>query len=127
AYDVPRGRTTHTVPIAVCSHQSSFTPLEEWISNKDFSKDEASTCLKWHIPNDDEIQLANELINRHLESALDKTVKICQDNIHSDPGNEKDHLKVTLLRIDSSLQGVLSCLPDFIPLLKTSRLKTRHF
>jgi proteasome activator subunit 4 len=30
-------------------------------------------------------------------------------------GNEKEHLKVTLLRIDSSLQGVLSCLPDFSP------------
>lgn len=28
---------------------------------------------------------------------------------------EKEHLKVTLLRIDSSLQGVLSCLPDFVP------------
>lgn len=32
-----------------------------------------------------------------------------------DAGNEKEHLKVTLLRIDSSLQGVLSCLPDFRP------------
>ncbi|GJV19429.1 hypothetical protein Tco_1368449 [Tanacetum coccineum] len=41
------------------------------------------------------------------ESAfIDKTVKICQDNIHSDPGNEKDHLKVTLLRIDPSLQAL---------------------
>lgn len=30
-------------------------------------------------------------------------------------GTEKEHLKVTLLRIDSSLQGVLSCLPDFRP------------
>lgn len=30
-------------------------------------------------------------------------------------GYEKDHLKVTLLRIDSSLQGILSCLPDFNP------------
>lgn len=31
------------------------------------------------------------------------------------PGTEKEHLKVTLLRIDSSLQGVSSCLPDFKP------------
>lgn len=31
------------------------------------------------------------------------------------PGDEKEHLKVTLLRIDSSLQGVLTCLPDFTP------------
>lgn len=34
-------------------------------------------------------------------------------------GNEKDHLKVTLLRIDSSLQGILSCLPDFNPTVTT--------
>jgi hypothetical protein len=31
------------------------------------------------------------------------------------PGDNKEHLKVTLLRVDSSLQGVLSCLPDFNP------------
>jgi proteasome activator subunit 4 len=39
------------------------------------------------------------------------------DNLHAicHPGDEKEHLKVTLLRIDSSLQGVLSCLPDFSP------------
>lgn len=39
------------------------------------------------------------------------------DNLHAicHPGDEKEHLKVTLLRIDSSLQGVLSCLPDFRP------------
>jgi proteasome activator subunit 4 len=39
------------------------------------------------------------------------------DNLHSicHLGDEKEHLKVTLLRIDSSLQGVLSCLPDFSP------------
>lgn len=30
-------------------------------------------------------------------------------------GDEKTHLKVTLLRIDSTLQGVFSCLPDFRP------------
>ncbi|GJX86577.1 proteasome activator subunit 4 [Tanacetum coccineum] len=109
------------------SHHSALTPLEEWISNKDFSNDEASTGPKWHIPNDDEIQLANELLNLHLESALDELVKICQDNIHSDPGNEKDHLKVTLLRIDSSLQGVLSCLPDFIPSFKNGKVENPPF
>lgn len=37
------------------------------------------------------------------------------DPIICDAGNEKEHLKVTLLRIESSLQGVLSCLPDFRP------------
>lgn len=38
-------------------------------------------------------------------------------------GNEKDYLKVTLLRIDSSLQGVLSCLPDFNPSLVTDNVE----
>lgn len=37
-------------------------------------------------------------------------------------GDEKDHLQVILLRIDSSLQGVLSCLPDFIPSLKNGKV-----
>ncbi|XP_024959219.1 proteasome activator subunit 4 isoform X3 [Cynara cardunculus var. scolymus] len=104
------------------SRHSSLTPLEEWISIKDFSNDEAFTGPKWHIPSDEEIQFANDLLNLHLNSALDELLKICQDNIHSDPGNEKDHLKVTLLRIDSSLQGVLSCLPDFIPSFRNGKV-----
>ncbi|GJV43583.1 retrotransposon protein, putative, ty1-copia subclass [Tanacetum coccineum] len=56
---------------------SSFTPAGGWITN--------------------------ELINRHLESALDKTVKICQDNIHSDPGNGERTIEMTLLRVGPSI------------------------
>ena len=36
-------------------------------------------------------------------------------NVISHAGDEKEHLKVTLLRIESSLQGLFSCLPDFVP------------
>ncbi|EOY11861.1 Proteasome activating protein 200 isoform 5 [Theobroma cacao] len=89
--------------------------LEEWISTKDYSNDGALKAPKWHIPSDEEVQFANELLILHFQSALDDLLRICQTKIHSDPGNEKEHLKVTLLRIDSSLQGVLSCLPDFRP------------
>ncbi|KAF2298087.1 hypothetical protein GH714_013491 [Hevea brasiliensis] len=89
--------------------------LEEWISTKDYTSAEKMMAPKWHVPNDEEIQFANELLNLHFESALDDLLRICQNKIHSDPGDEKEHLKVTLLRIDSSLQGVLSCLPDFSP------------
>lgn len=41
-------------------------------------------------------------------------IKISGNTI-CDAGNEKEHLKATLLRIQSTLQGVLSCLPDFRP------------
>ncbi|KDP36327.1 hypothetical protein JCGZ_09542 [Jatropha curcas] len=89
--------------------------LEEWISTKDYNTDEKLMAPKWHVPNNEEIQFASELLNLHFQSALDDLLRICQNKIHSDPGTEKEHLKVTLLRIDSSLQGVLSCLPDFSP------------
>lgn len=36
-------------------------------------------------------------------------------NVLCHAGDEKEHLKVTLLRIESSLQGLFSCLPDFVP------------
>ncbi|XP_022716633.1 proteasome activator subunit 4 isoform X13 [Durio zibethinus] len=88
--------------------------LEEWISAKDYF-DRALKAPKWHVPSDEEVQFANELLILHFQSAFDDLLKICQTKIHSDPGNEKEHLKVTLLRIDSCLQGVLSCLPDFRP------------
>ncbi|KAL6547028.1 hypothetical protein OROMI_022749 [Orobanche minor] len=89
--------------------------LEEWIDLKDFSLDKPVTGPKWHVPVEGEISFANELLTLHCESALDDLLTICQSKIHSDPGDEKHHLKVTLLRVDSSLQGVSSCLPDFKP------------
>ncbi|CAI0396881.1 unnamed protein product [Linum tenue] len=98
----------------ILSHPAARA-LEEWIGTKDYGDEDPSIAPKWHVPNDTEVQFANELLNLHLQSALDDLMRICQDRIHSDPGNEKLHLKVTLLRIDSSLQGVLSCLPDFSP------------
>ncbi|GAV74776.1 DUF3437 domain-containing protein [Cephalotus follicularis] len=96
-------------------HHPDAVALEAWISTKDYSNDEASMAPKWHVPNDEEVQFANELLNLHFQLALDDLLRICQNKIHSDLGNEKEPLKVTLLRIDSSLQGVLSCLPDFRP------------
>ncbi|KAM3396447.1 proteasome activator subunit 4 [Capsicum galapagoense] len=96
-------------------HHAAAPALEEWISTKDFNEDKPWLAPKWHVPCAEEIHFANELLKLHLDSALDDLLKICKSKIHSDPGTEKEHLKVTLLRIDSSLQGVLSCLPDFRP------------
>ncbi|KAF3511494.1 hypothetical protein F2Q69_00003350 [Brassica cretica] len=97
------------------SRHPAAPALEEWISTKASSKDEQVVHSRWHVPTKEEIQFANELIDLYLQSALDDLLRICQSNIHSDAGDEKTHLKVTLLRIDSTLQGVLSCLPDFRP------------
>lgn len=105
------------------SHHPVASVLEEWIGTKDYAPKEPSMNPKWHIPSDDEILFANELLDLHFRSALDDLLRICQDKIHSDMGNEKEHLKVTLLRIDSSLQGVLSCLPDFRPSFRNGKDK----
>ncbi|XP_058787950.1 proteasome activator subunit 4 [Vicia villosa] len=111
------GSQIHYYPIdqykCVLSHPDAVA-LEEWISTKDFSTDER-LIPKWHIPCDEEIHFANELLDIHFKSALDDLLKICQTKIHADQGDEKEHLKVTLLRIESSLQGLFSCLPDFVP------------
>ncbi|CAI8596807.1 unnamed protein product [Vicia faba] len=111
------GSQIHYYPIdqykCVLSHPDAVA-LEEWISTKDFSTAER-LIPKWHIPCDEEIHFANELLDIHFKSALDELLKICQTKIHADQGDEKEHLKVTLLRIESSLQGLFSCLPDFVP------------
>ncbi|CAH9135204.1 unnamed protein product [Cuscuta epithymum] len=99
-------------------HHSAAPALEEWISTKDFANDKRLMAPGWHVPCQEEIQFANELLSLHFDSALVELSRICKSKIHSDSGDEKEHLKVTLLRIDSSLQGVLSCLPDFRPSCK---------
>lgn len=119
------GSQIHYYPIdqykCVLSHPD-VVALEEWISTKDFSADERLTP-KWHIPCDEEIHFANELLDIHFKSALDDLLKICQSKIHADQGDEKEHLKVTLLRIESSLQGLFSCLPDFVPASKNGMVE----
>ncbi|KAF3796838.1 Proteasome activator subunit 4 [Nymphaea thermarum] len=93
--------------------------LEEWASTKDSLNEQLLQAPKWHIPNDDEVSFANELLDLHLRSPLDDLLTICQSKNRSDLGLEKERLKVTLLQIDSSLQGVQSCLPDFHPSIRS--------
>lgn len=62
------------------------TMLDKWISTKYYSNDELAMAPKWHIPSDDEVQFANELLDLHLQSALDDLYRICQASVHSDPG-----------------------------------------
>ncbi|KAG9448800.1 hypothetical protein H6P81_008765 [Aristolochia fimbriata] len=97
------------------SYHPLATSLEEWVSTKDNLSSSLSLGPRWHVPSDEEMLFANELLELHFQSALRDLLRICEEKIHTEPGCEKEHLKVTLLRIDSSVQGVLSCLPDFQP------------
>lgn len=76
---------------------------------------------KWHDPSHDELSFANELLQLHFQSALEDLLTICQTKVHSDTGDEKEHLKITLLRIHSALHGVMSCLPEIRPSYKDGR------
>lgn len=69
------------------SRHPAAPALEEWISTKASSKDEQVAHSSWHVPTKEETQFANELLDLHLQSALDDLLSICQSNIHSDAGN----------------------------------------
>ncbi|KAJ3694711.1 hypothetical protein LUZ60_000088 [Juncus effusus] len=93
------------------------TVLETWACAK-ADQDENIKKLeapKWHIASQDEISFANELLEFHLLSALQNLQTTCQTETSTESGDEKERLKVTLLRIYSSLQGAMSCLPDLKP------------
>lgn len=74
-------------------HHSFEASMEEWIDAKDFSLDKPVIGPKWHVPIEDEINFANELLRLHFESALDDLLTICQSKIHSDPGIHGDRLQ----------------------------------
>lgn len=89
--------------------------VEKWIGTKCCLNEGPILYPRWHTPSEDELKFANELLDLHFCSALEDLLRLCQTKVHSEPGKVKEHMKVTLLRIDSSLQGVMSCLPDFCP------------
>ncbi|KAI0501736.1 hypothetical protein KFK09_016681 [Dendrobium nobile] len=98
--------------------------LEEWGCSKNENN---SSLPKWHIPGKEELSFANELLVYHFQAALDDLLEICQTKVHVDAGNEKELLKVTLLRIYSSLQGVMSCLPEMRPSLRSTSITDQDY
>ncbi|XP_020109753.1 proteasome activator subunit 4-like isoform X2 [Ananas comosus] len=98
--------------------QPASAAFEPWGCSKDYNvgrNEPLNLPPKWHISSQDELSFANELLELHFQSALDDLSRICETRIHTNAGTEKEHLKITLLRIKSSLQGVMSCLPDMRP------------
>ncbi|KAJ4793820.1 Proteasome activator subunit 4 [Rhynchospora pubera] len=107
------------------SSQPVATILERWgCAKADLDeKTEELDPPKWHIPSQEEINFAKELLQCHLISPLENLQNICQTETQNEAGDKKEHLKVTLLRIYSSLHGVMSCLPDIRPTLKNESSK----
>ncbi|KAJ3677568.1 hypothetical protein LUZ60_003292 [Juncus effusus] len=100
------------------SNQSRTFAVDPWISAKGYKNGETEpeteySVPKWHIPNKNEVNFANELLEIHLKQASDDLVRTFQYKIYSNAGVEKDYIRVTLLGIICCLEGVLSCLPDF--------------
>ncbi|XP_052733711.1 kinesin-like protein KIN-14D isoform X2 [Vigna angularis] len=86
----------------VLSHPD-VVALEEWISIKGFFTKE-SFIPKFHIPCDEEIHFANELIDIHFQSALDDQLKICQSKIHADQDERIKVLQEKLSAAEEKLQ-----------------------
>lgn len=87
--------------------------LEEWISTKDFVNDEPLIGPKWHVPSEEEVHFANELLDLHFQSALDDLLRICQTKMHSDPGDMQILFSsiVYLFKCNSvsSSEGIATC------------------
>lgn len=100
----------------VYQEYSGLEGIEDWVRTKlegGFDKKDGPT---WHLPNRSEIAFANELLDLHLKGALTDLKSICECGNSENSGTsaqDKEHLRVVFLRIDASLRGVRSCLPDF--------------
>lgn len=104
-----------------------FADIEAWMSIKDFDvstfKGQAPV---WHSSTSEEITYANELLDSHLRSMLPELLSFCQQERSTEgSGQEKEELRVVLLRMEASLHGVRSCLPDFKG-LATAEVTAQH-
>ncbi|EFJ17083.1 hypothetical protein SELMODRAFT_179234 [Selaginella moellendorffii] len=86
--------------------------LDIWIGTKDKNEFD-SARPSWHIPSADEIMFVEELVDFHMHGALSNLQRFPEKGLQKNTGQEKDYLRVTLLRVDAVLQGLGSSLPDF--------------
>ncbi|KAG0602531.1 hypothetical protein M758_10G020700 [Ceratodon purpureus] len=102
---------TDNFPIQAATDGSG---IDAWYATKGGSVPPEGTTCKWHSPSEPEIKLAEELVNLHLQGSLRDLRSICQDGPQTDiSGQLKEHLRVLLLRIESTFSGLRTCLPDF--------------
>ncbi|MCO5560813.1 hypothetical protein L7F22_014433 [Adiantum nelumboides] len=91
---------------------------EEWVTTKsNGSYDKQHVTKLWHIPSREEVAFVEDIVDEHLTRPLKTLKRICEekDGYKSKyAGQEKEHLRVLLLRVEGALCGLGSCLPDFI-------------
>eukprot|EP00850_Spirogloea_muscicola_P020092 SM000207S06167 [mRNA] locus=s207:23213:37436:- [translate_table: standard] len=69
----------------------------------------------WHIACKEELEFVSELLSRHLSGAIaDIGVLLKTSPFNGHISLEKDAWRTTLLRLDSCLRGVRSCLPELV-------------
>lgn len=133
AFDMPSSKATDagsTLLIAAVGSMIIYYPIssqkdpsyrinsegfEEWISSKNSNKDEElCTSIWWHVPDHEELNFVNDIVDWHLRKPLATLKTICEEGYKSTySGQEKEHMRVLLLRVEAVLCGLGSCLPDF--------------
>lgn len=92
--------------------------LERWLGTKGEGKPSPGSRPSWHLGSAEESAFAQELLQIHLHGALGDLKALCQlkpSDQSGKNGGEKDAWRVALLRLLACLDGVQSCLPDFLP------------
>lgn len=99
------------------SLQTTMGGYDDWVTMKSLKKiDKQYAESLWHIPDHEELMFVDEIIDAHLRKPLASLKKICEEKEgykSKYAGQEKEHLRVLLLRVEGALCGLGSCLPDF--------------
>lgn len=71
------------------SSEPGSSLMEEWLCskiNENEMNEKASLFPRWHVPTQNELSFASELLVVHFQSALDILLSICQTEMHTEAG-----------------------------------------
>ncbi|KAH7373268.1 hypothetical protein KP509_17G047600 [Ceratopteris richardii] len=87
---------------------------KEWKSVKSIAiVDKQGIADLWHMPSREEVAFVEQIVDAHLNEPLKTLKRICDNGYRAKyAGQEKEHLRVLLLRLEGALCGLGSCLPD---------------